>query len=72
MGAALYVSGVFTTAFIYYGNVRISLGLWEIDTLGSAFALLPIGLVGLVLLPHIVNALAWASGAMARTMLSRQ
>ena len=70
VGAVVYVSGVFTTAFIYYDNVRISLVGWEIDNLGSAFVLLPIWLVGLALLPHIINALAWASGAMARAMLS--
>ena len=52
----LYVSVIFVTTSIYYDSVRLAIGLWEIDTLGNAFALLPIGLAGLVIVPHLVNA----------------
>lgn len=69
--AVIGISGAYVTAFIYYGSARMTLGAWKIDTVGSAFALLSIGLVGLLLVPHLVNAQARLSGALAKAILSR-
>jgi len=68
----VWVTLSFITAPITYRYTLIAIGSWEIETLGSAFILLPIGLAVGLLAPHVLNYSASLSGRLARVMLGRQ
>ncbi len=59
----------FVTAPIYYRWAEINFGLWTIDTLPEALALVPIGLVVGIITPHVLNLAAFLSGRFAYFML---
>jgi hypothetical protein len=71
---SLAVSGLaatlaLATAPLHYWAEPLQLGLFKVDTLGEALAVVPVGIVLTVVMLHITNALARAYGAFARVSL---
>ena len=54
---------------IYYRWSETNIGPWEIDTAGEALVFVPIGLLLLLVTPHVLNLAAFLSGRFAHLML---
>ena len=65
----VYISLGFVTAPITYRFTMVYFGSWDVDTLGEAFILLPIGLLMGIFTPHVLNATARISARFASLML---
>ncbi len=64
------VSASLSTLVIWYRWSDASIGSWEIDTFPEALIWLPVGLLGVLITPHILNLEAALSAQFARLMLS--
>ena len=67
--AGLAATIALATAPLHYWAEPLQLGLFKVDTLGEAFAVVPLGIVLTIVMLHITNALARAYGALARVSL---
>ena len=65
----VYLSLGFLSAPITYRFTTVYFGSWDVDTLGEAFVLLPIGLLVGIVTPHVLNAVARISARFASLML---
>ena len=63
------VSLGFITIPIHYRWSQTQVGPWHIDTFNEALILLPIGLVMLLITPHVINLTTYLIGHFARLML---
>ncbi len=54
---------------IYYRWIDMNFGIWRVDSCGEAIILLPIGIVMLIVTPHVLNFAAFLSGRVAYLML---
>ena len=59
----------FITIPIHYRWSQTQIGSWHIDTFNEALILLPIGLVMLLITPHVINLTTYLIGHFARLML---
>lgn len=63
------ILAAFVAAPVIYPWVDWNIGSWEIDTLGEAFILPVPGLLGALILMHVMNGMAYAWARFARLML---